>query len=447
MRITLSEPENFSALITQLIGKEPTSPITGIATDSRECITGDLYVALKGEQVDGHQFIQQAKDNGAVASIVDHEASDSNRMDFFVVEDVLKIMGDLAREWRRQYDIPVIGITGSNGKTTTKELLKHILSASENVHATSGNFNTSIGLPLTLLQLAPHHTVSIIEMGANQPGDIEYLCDITEPTYGLITNIAPAHLEGFGSIEVVAKTKGALFDALEKGTAFVNMADEHIRELKTKGEVITYGLTPECDFPADIHHEEDGTMSLTIDAEEIFTGSHNLSFVKNVIASSAIAIHLGIDWDIFRKQIKTFQSPKGRCEVKQLNDLTIIDDTYNANLTSTLAAIDYLKAFSGNGRRVLVFGDMFELGEGSMNHHRQVGKHCITKELDAVFSTGTETSATDGVLNDSMHHQHFDSKQDLLTSLQDWLKAGDKLLVKGSRGMAMETIIEGLSKN
>ena len=447
MRITLSEPEDFSSLITQLIGKEPTSPITGITTDSRECATGDLYVALKGEQVDGHQFIQQARDNGAVASIVDHETSVSNGMDFFEVDDVLKTMGNLAREWRRQFDIPIIGITGSNGKTSTKELLKHIFSVSQTVHATSGNFNTSIGLPLTLLQLAPHHTVSIIEMGANQPGDIEYLCDVTEPTHGLITNIAPAHLEGFGSIEVVAKTKGALFNALENGTAYVNMADEHIRELGTKGEIITYGLTPECDFPADIHHEEDGTMSLTIDTEEIVTGSHNLSFVKNVIASSAIAIHLGIDWNVFRKQVKSFQSPKGRCEVKQLNDLTIIDDTYNANLTSTLAAIDYLKAFSGNGRRILVFGDMFELGAGSMNHHRQVGEHCIERKLDAVFSTGIETSATDGVLNDSMHHQHFDSKQDLLSSLQDWLKAGDKLLVKGSRGMAMETIIDGLSKN
>lgn len=447
MRITLTEPEDFSSLITQLIGKEPTSPITGITTDSRECATGDLYIALKGEQVDGHQFIQQARDNGAVASIVDHETSVSNGMDFFEVDDVLKTMGDLAREWRRQYDIPVIGITGSNGKTTTKELLKHILSTAENVHATSGNFNTSIGLPLTLLQLAPHHTVSLIEMGANQPGDIDYLCDVTEPTHGLITNIAPAHLEGFGSIEVVAKTKGALFNALENGTAFVNMADEHIRKLEIQGKIISYGLTPECDFPADIHHEENGTISLTIDAEEIVTGSHNLSFVKNVIASSAIAIHLGIDWDIFRKKIKSFQSPKGRCEVKQLNDLTIIDDTYNANLTSTLAAIDYLKAFSGNGRRVLVFGDMFELGEGSMNHHRQVGEHCIERKLDAVFSTGIETSATDEVLNNSMFHQHFDSKQDLLTTLQDWLKAGDKLLVKGSRGMAMETIIEGLAKN
>ena len=447
MRITLPEAEAFSTLMTQYTGQEPTSPITGIATDSRECVTGDLYIALKGEKVDGHQFIQQAKNNGAMASIVENAISVSNGMDFFVVEDVLKTMGDLARHWRRQFNIPVIGITGSNGKTTTKELLKHIFTDHENVHATTGNYNTSIGLPLTLLQLSSEHTISLIEMGANQSGDIEYLCSITEPTHGLITNIAPAHLEGFGSIEIVARTKGALFNALQNGTAFVNMADEHVRRLEISGDSITYGLTPDCDFPADIHHEKDGTITVTIDAEEIRTDSHNLSFVKNIIAASAITIKLGIDWDTFRQRIKSFQAPKGRCEVKKLNNITIIDDTYNANLNSTLAAIDYLKAFSGNGRRVLVFGDMFELGEGSADHHRQVGEHCKEMELDAVFSTGHESTITDSALNDSVFHQHFDSKQDLLTSLRDWIESGDKLLVKGSRGMAMETIIEGLAKN
>nr|AIF20826.1 UDP-N-acetylmuramoyl-tripeptide--D-alanyl-D-alanine ligase (murF) [uncultured marine group II/III euryarchaeote KM3_94_C01] len=447
MRITLPEAEAFCTLITQHTGQEPTSPITGIATDSRECVSGDLYIALKGDKVDGHQFIQQAKNNGAAASLIDQDITDINGMYTIHVDDVLAALGNLARDWRKQFDVPVIGITGSNGKTTTKELLKHIFTDHENVHATTGNFNTSIGVPLTLFQLSYEHTISLIEMGANQSGDIEYLCRITEPTHGLITNIAPAHLEGFGSIEEVARTKGALFNALQKGIAFVNMADEYVRGLEISGASISYGLTPDCDFPADIHHEKDGTITVTIDAEEIKTDSHNLSFVKNVIAASAIAIKLGIDWDIFRQRVKSFQAPKGRCEVKQLNNITIIDDTYNANLNSTLAAIDYLKAFSGNGRRVLVFGDMFELGEGSVDHHRQVGEHCKEMELDAVFSTGHESTITDSALNDSVFHQHFDSKQDLLTSLRDWIESGDKLLVKGSRGMAMETIIEGLAKN
>lgn len=447
MRITLPEPEAFSTILFEFTGRDPSSPITGISTDSRECVTGDLYFALQGEKVDGHQFVQQAKDNGAVASIVEKEIPITKGMDVFVVGDALQAMGDLARNWRQQFTIPIIGITGSNGKTTTKELLKHIFVDKENVHATSGNFNTSIGLPLTLLQLSTEHTVSILEMGANQPGDIRNLCKIAEPTHGLITNIAPAHLEGFGTLAEVARTKSALFHALDNGTAFVNMADEYIRKLGIPGDKITYGLTPDCDFPADIHHEEDGTISVTIDAVDIITDSHNLSFVKNVIASSAVANHFGIDWDTFRSKIKSFQAPKGRCEVKQFNDITIIDDTYNANLSSTMAAIDYLKAFSGNGRRVLVFGDMFELGAGSMDHHRKVGEHCKTMELDAVFSTGNESTYTDRVLNDSIFHKHYDTKDELLSSLKNWIQSGDKLLVKGSRGMAMETIIEGLSNN
>lgn len=447
MRITLTDPEAFSALISLLTGQESTSPITGITTDSRECMTGDLYIALKGEKADGHQFVKQAEKNGAVASLVENAESVSKEMAFIIVDDVLITLGRLARAWRQQFDIPVIGITGSNGKTSTKELLKHIFEDKENVHATTGNYNTSIGLPLTLLQLTTHHTISIIEMGANQPGDIAYLCEIAEPTHGLITNIAPAHLEGFGSIEEVARTKGALFNSLKNGSAFVNMTDKYIRKLDIQGESITYGITPDCNFPADIHHEDDGTITVTIDAEEIVTGSHNLSFIKNVIAASSVSIHLGIDWVTFREKVKSFQAPKGRCEVKQINDITIIDDTYNANLNSTLAAIDYLKAFSGNGRRVLVFGDMFELGEGSIAQHRQIGEHCVEMELDAVFSTGNETTETDSAMNDSVYHQHFESKNDLLSALQRWISAGDKLLVKGSRGMAMETVIKGLSKN
>lgn len=447
MRITLPDPEAFSALLTTLTGQTPSSPITGISTDSRECLTGNLYIALKGEHADGHQFIQQAMENGAVAVLCQDKVEINNAMDFFIVDDPLSFIGRMARKWRQKFDIPVIGITGSNGKTSTKELLKHIFAKNEMVHATSGNFNTSIGLPLTLLQLSTYHTISIIEMGANSPGDIASLCEIAEPTYGLITNIAPAHLEGFGSIEEVARTKGALFRSLENGLSFMNMADEHIRKMKVKGETITYGLSPDCDFPADIHHEEDGSITVTINTEEIETGSHNLSFVKNVIAASSIAIQLGVDWDVFKTQVRTFRSPQGRCEVKQLNDFTIIDDSYNANLASTIAAIDYLQAFSGNGRRVFIFGDMFELGDGSAEHHHQVGQHCLASDIDAVFSTGAETSATDAALNGSIIHQHFDSKLKLLSYIKDWVQAGDKILVKGSRGMAMETIIDGLVNN
>ncbi len=445
MRITLTESETVGTLLKNLTGKTLSSPISGITTDSRDCHVGDLYIALGGEHSDGHDFIPQALEKGAIASVVKHEVQAATGMDFICVTDPLLFIGDLAHNWRKQFDIPVVGITGSNGKTSTKELLKHIFSAQHNVHATIGNFNTSIGLSLTILEMNFEHTISFIEMGANQPGDIAHLCAIAEPTHGLITNIAPAHMKGFGTIAEVAKTKQALFAALTDGVSFVNTADKYIKNFAIPGKKVTFGLTQECDFPADFHLELDGTVTVTIDSQEIPTGSHNLSYIKNIIAASVVAIHLGIDWKTFNTQIRTFQPPKGRCEVKQVRNVTIIDDTYNANLKSTIAAIDYLNALSGNGRRVFVFGDMFELGAESSGHHHQVGEHCAAMHLDAVFSTGDQTIITDQAIGNKIFHKHFESKNDLALVLKEYAMDGDKILVKGSRGMSMETIIEELT--
>jgi len=281
LRINLPHPTDFASLAN------PNLPegLTGIATDSRECREGDLYIALTGERMDGHEFVSNAFEQCASAALVARDRASGSSKEI-IVDDPLTALGEMANEWRRQFDIPIIGITGSNGKTTTKDLLAHALSDSETVYATEGNFNTSIGLPLTLLSMPKDTTVAVLEMGANQPGDIKILCDISQPTHGLITNIAPAHLEGFGTIEAVAETKAAMFRALTEGTAFVNAADPRIVTLPIPNEKITFGITPDCDFPADIHHEEDGTITLTVDSEEVPTGSQNLSFAKNVIAST-----------------------------------------------------------------------------------------------------------------------------------------------------------------
>ena len=288
------------------------------------------------------------------------------------------------------------------------------------------------------------HEISILELGANQKGDIRYLCEITKPNHGLITNIAPAHLEGFGSVEEIAKEKGELFLSLNNGLAFVNNADEKVSALPSSGEKISYGLTPTCDFPADIISENDGSLTLIIDSEEISTDSRNLTFLKNVIAAASVSITLGVEWDIFRKRIITFDPPKGRCQVKQFNSITVIDDTYNANLESTIAALDYLMAFGGNGRKIFIFGDMFELGQDTELHHRKIGEKCKQTKLDAVHLLGEKTIFTDMELNSSIIHRHYSSKNELITSLKESFKEGDKILFKGSRGMEMETIIQGV---
>ena len=442
MRINLPNPTQFSRIFKSALGISLDVEFKGVTTDSREVQKGDLYIAISGERVNGHSFLKEVFDNGAIAALV---SKSFDQIDGYqiLVKDTVSAIGKVSTLWREQFNFPIIGITGSNGKTSTKELLKHILSAKFDVHATEGNYNTSIGLPLTLLQLTSFHGASILEMGANQPGDIKELCKITNPTHGLITNVAPAHLEGFGSIENIAKTKGALFESLSEGISFVNITDNQVSKLKIFGDRVTFGLTPDCDYPADLHHEEDSTITLTINAQEIPTNSTNLSFAKNVIAASAIAQELGLGWDTIIDRIKTFIPPKGRCEVKNNGKITVIDDTYNANLESTIAAIDYLKAFSGNGQRIFVFGDMLELGDSSIEQHKTIGEKCNDSKIDAVLTFGKETIATDGALLID-YHRHYNHKEDLLNTLSEIAKDGDKVLVKGSRGMKMETIVEML---
>ena len=440
MRIDLPNPDRFKQIFDKTLDKPLLEKVVGISTDSRDIKKGDLYIAITGEKVDGHSFLTDVFDKGASTALVSKPV-DESREKQIIIDDPINAIGKVARAWRDQFQIPVIGITGSNGKTSTKELLKYILSAKYDIHATEGNYNTSIGLPLTILKLTEYHGVSILEMGANQPKDIEKLCKIANPNHGLITNIAPAHLEGFGDIESVAKTKGELFEHLTKGKSFVNLADSRINELEIYGDSITFGLTANCDYPADLHNDEDGSIVLTIDTQEIHTNSVNLSFAKNIIACSAIANELDISWEAIKDRIITFRPPKGRCEIKTNGKITIIDDTYNANVESTLAAIDYLKAFSGNGKRIFVFGDMLELGSSSGEQHRIIGGKCQKEELSAVFTFGNETVVAHEEMNESILHKHFDEKEALLSSLNDIISKGDKILVKGSRGMRMEEIV------
>ena len=446
MRINLPNSKTFSKIFNESTGIKISESIKGIATDSREIQSGDLYIAIKGEKVDGHSFLNQVFENGALAALVS-DINDQVHGNQIQVRDTIESIGKIATEWRRQFNIPIIGITGSNGKTSTKELLRHILSSKFDIHATEGNYNTSIGLPLTLLQLNAFHGASILEMGANRAGDIEILAKIANPNFGLITNIAPAHLEGFGSIEAVAKTKAAIFENLGNGIAFVNAADRRVKEIALKGDSISFGLNPDCDYPADLHYEEDGTITLTINTEEIPTLSSNLSFAKNIIACCAIARELDVEWEAIKDRVSTFSPPKGRCEVKNNGSYIIIDDTYNANLESTLAAIDYLSAFSGQGKKVFIFGDMLELGDVSREQHIAIGKKCDEMELSAVLTYGKETIATSKSIKKVKINQHFDSKEELIDFLQKIITSNDKILIKGSRGMRMETIIQGIMEN
>ncbi len=445
MRINITDSTNISRIIFNLYGVEIKNPIKGITTDSRDLLDGDIYIAIKGEINDGHNYLGKVDDLNATAVIIDKNKKYNNlKTQIIAVDDTRIAIGDIARSWRKNFTIPIIGITGSNGKTSTKELLSHVLNGKFKVHSTNGNFNTSIGLPLTILELDKTHNISILEMGANQEGDIDYLCSIAKPTHGLITNISSAHLEGFGSIENIAKTKGALFSSLKKGISFVNYADERVKNAHSIGGKISYGLEEKCDFPADIHYDTEGSIVLTIDSTEIHTNSKNLSFAKNIIAVASISITLGLDWDYFQEKVLTFKPPKGRCTVSKYGSITVIDDTYNSNLESCSAAIDYLCAFSGPGRNIAVIGDMLELGQASTEQHRKLGQKCSSSDLDAIFTFGVETLITKNAIQGNKTHNHFKDNDNLIKNLKSFLIDNDKVLFKGSRGMQMEKIISGV---
>jgi len=446
MRIDLPDPNAFRQMVADMAKQEIPVGITGIALDSREVQSGDLFAALSGENVDGHEFLVQAKNNGAAAALVSSPQSNTDLAQI-EVEEPVEFIGQLAAKWRTNFTLPVIGITGSNGKTSTKDLLIHIFSASHTVHGTRGNYNTHLGLPLTLLELSSHHTLSILEMGANTTGDIDYLCDLSLPRYGLITNVARAHLMSFGSIEDIARTKGELFASLpEDGTAFVNMEDKHVAGLNTSAEKVTFGFNPDCDFAADLHREDDGLLTIIINGEEIALNSYDETFAKNSLAAAAISVTLGVLWESLQESILTYKPIKGRSEVKIRNGITVIDDTYNANLDSAVAAVDLLFSLPVKERRVIVFGDMLELGDTSASDHEEFGKICASRESDLLLCYGKESEITADAARGKIDVRSYSEKSELASVLKAYLKPGDAVLFKGSRGMAMETIISEVFK-
>ncbi|MFQ6674298.1 MAG: UDP-N-acetylmuramoyl-tripeptide--D-alanyl-D-alanine ligase [Fidelibacterota bacterium] len=442
MRIDIPDPGAFRAMLEREI-KQTVEPVpTGISVDSREVTPGDLFVALKGENTDGHLFLEDARKRGSVAALVNHPGPEVDLLQI-TVEEPSATIASLSTQWRSNFSLPVLGLTGSNGKTTTKDLLVHIFSATEDVHGTRGNYNTRIGLSLTLLELTSHHTLSILEMGANQRGDIGYLSSLSFPQHGMITNIAPTHLTGFGSIENVAKAKGELFEALPAdGIAFVNGDDERVTLLSTKAGKVTYGFGPGHDFSARLHRGESGLLSLTVNDHTVDLNSYNHTFARNALAACAVSVTLGVDWEIFKEMISRFTPTKGRCRVETLRGVTVIDDTYNANLTSALAALDLLFSIPVEGRRIVVFADMLELGRESESHHRVVGEWCVEKRVDLLLCYGEESRTTWEAAKPGIDSRHYAEKEKLAVVLRDEVKQGDVVLFKGSRAMALETVME-----
>ena len=426
-----------------------------VSTDSRRLPEGALFVALEGERFDGHAFLQSALESGASGVIVHKgrttQAILEQELWVFEVEDTLVALGAVARAVREAWGGPAVGITGSAGKTTSKALLRAVLEPSRKLHVTPGNWNNRIGLPLTLFQLNDPE-ISILELGTSEPGEIQALADIALPNVSWITNVGEAHLEGLGSLEGVAIEKTALFRGTQPGgTLVVNLDDPRIvAHLPQEGwKHITYGSHESADIQiqeVDCSSPGEVQVRLRIDGASYSATLPGLGvhMGHNVAGAVASAIALGITPAEAMENLKTYEGPKQRMNIRDVNGIHVIDDCYNANPTSTEAAVVALGQLSTNGRKFAVLGDMLELGNDSASLHRRVGAIAHSVGLDGLITVGREAREIAVGLRDAEGQswvQEVEQAEEVWEILAPAVQPGDWVLVKGSRGVQLERVV------
>jgi UDP-N-acetylmuramoyl-tripeptide--D-alanyl-D-alanine ligase len=426
----------------------------GVSTDTRQVLPGTLFVALRGETFDAHDFLGQLVGN-PVAAVVVERLPEHYPLPAIVVPDTLAALGRIGHFWRGKFDIPVIGVTGSNGKTTVKEMIASILAASfgeEARLATQGNLNNEIGVPLTVLRFSSEHKAAVVELGMNHPGEIARLAAIAAPTVALVNNAQREHQEFMHTVEAVARENGAVLEALaENGVAVFPGDDEYTglwRTLAGDRQVLTFGLTNDCDVSATYTSNGFGsTLAVSANGAQ-FTielaaaGVHN---VRNALAAAACALAAGIPVDAIVRGLEAFAPVSGRLQRKQAaNGATVIDDSYNANPDSVRAAIDVLAAYPAP--RVLVLGDMGEVGTQGPEFHQEIGAYAQQRGIETVLVTG---ELARHVVGNSAGHgaAHYEQFDELLAALDKQLGSTSDatVLVKGSRFMKMERVVRHLT--
>jgi UDP-N-acetylmuramoyl-tripeptide--D-alanyl-D-alanine ligase len=455
MNLTKDDLERVGSLEAETFAKLEAVKVT---TDSRTVQGGEFFVALKGEMHDGHEFVKSALEKGARLCIVSEQWRSVNREvkgNFLVVSDTLFALQELARIYRRKFLIPIVAIGGNSGKTTTKEMTAHVLRSTFKTHATQGNFNNHIGVPLTLFGLRSEMEIAVIEMGMNHAGEMMRLCQIAEPTHALITNIGKAHIEFFDKIEAVAEAEGELFDwiATHGGTAFVNADDEWVlKESEGVTQRLFYGTTNNHKVALDVVAEFLETDSLGCPkflvrvgetSEEIslkISGRHN---VQNALVAIAVGLNFGVSLWRIKEALESFEINPAlkRMSVCIEGDVVLMNDTYNANPESMRAGLNALKEVKNKGKKIAVLGDMLELGALSKKEHEELGQFIATLNLDMLLGYGNEVKKTIEVASAGVK-KHFEDKADLAKTLMESVSADDAILFKGSRAMKMETVFE-----
>ena len=443
---------SLSDLLRVLPGAQMTAnaSIVGVSTNSKAVDQGNLFVALRGERFDAHDFLSEVAAQGAAAAVVER-VPDGFALPALVVSDTRHALGQIANFWRRQFEIPVIGVTGSNGKTTVKEMIASILAAAfgEGKYlSTRGNLNNEIGVPLTLFRLASSHRAAVIEMGMNHPGEIARLAEIAEPTVALVNNAQREHQEFMASVAAVAEENGSVIRGLSSDGCAIFPADEDYTSLwqdyADHRRTISFGLDHHAavtcewqprDFGSDLRINAAGN---TIDVALSAAGIHN---VRNALAACAAALAVGIDAGSIAQGLRSFTPVAGRLQRKSAhNGALVIDDTYNANPDSVRAAIDVLAA--APAPRTLVLGDMGEVGSEGIAFHEEIGSYARARQIDRLFTLGVLARHASIAFGSAA--RHFDT-MDTLNQEIAAVPSGASVLVKGSRFMKMERVVDRLT--
>jgi UDP-N-acetylmuramoyl-tripeptide--D-alanyl-D-alanine ligase len=429
----------------------------GVSIDSRSVKEGEVFIALVGKNFDGHDFVEEAINKGARAVVYAEPRkihAFHKSVAYIKVEDSTVALGAIARFHRQRFDIPVIAITGSSGKTTTKEMVSWVLSAKYNVLKNKGTQNNLIGVPLTLLQIHSKHDICVVEMGTNRVGEILALSQIARPTVGIITNIGPSHLEHLGDLKGVYKEKVALLRNLTGARiALLNKTDiilSKLSRLRTQ-PVFFFGINRDCEFAATEITYKPQSISFIVNGMHYMEIKHcALHNVLNAMAAAGCGLLFGMDIGTVKERIGSFDAPDMRLKEIRLKEVIVFDDSYNSNPQSLKQAIDVLCRQVAAGRRILVMGDMLELGEKSDEFHAYFGRYVSKKPVDVLLTFGAYSRQTaDHARRCGMNADcvvHFDDCAELLKHLGSLIKQGDILLVKGSRSMQMERVVKFLKE-
>lgn len=446
--------EILEATAGRLIRGDLKGKVSGVSIDSRTVRPNELFVAIKGSHFDGHNFITQAIQRGAGAILFSNSryktsisARQADSISILKVKDTVWALSALAGYHRERFKIPVIAITGSNGKTTTKDMISAILRTRFKVLQNPGTQNNHIGVPLALLRLRQKHQIAVIEIGANHAGEIDRLSRITKPTVGIITNIGPAHLEFFKSLQGVFKAKQELIENLsQKGKIIINQDDRFLSQLnRGKLSKVTFGLYPPADFCAQIIEQTKTQTTFLLNRRHYITlkvvGRHN---VYNALASIACAREFGVSYNKIKRALALFEAPPMRMQMFSFDNVKIINDCYNSNPESLRCALDFLSRYSSRGRKIIVCGDMLELGHRAKRIHSHAGKQIAKSKIDFLITVGTlAKNIASGAHLAGMSQSSIRVCRNTTGAskcLRRLIRRNDSVLIKGSRAMQMEKI-------